>query len=170
MITAVGSTLGGTYGAVISNSYFGDIDGFDIIKIKPGKEPYIVCIDGFLTKDDKNYRKSWLDSSIEDYPDNAIICVKWEQKRIRDIAEMFTTAGTKTAVLKKGVSIALSATKVAAKKLNPLGWAIAALDLTKNPWSVAGFKAYQTGILLADLIARTDKEYIFMLGIFKNQS
>jgi len=162
VITAAGSALGGTYGAVISNSYFGDIDGFEIVKLRPGKEPSVICIDGFLTKDDKNFRNSWLNSLKEDYPDNTIYYVKWEQKRIRDIAEMCTIVGTKTVAFKKSISVALSATKVAAKKINPLALAITGLDFAKNPWSVASFKAYQTGVLLADIIARTDKEYILI--------
>ena len=50
VVTAAGSALGGRYGAVISNSYFGDIDGFEILKVKSGMEPAIICIDGFLTE------------------------------------------------------------------------------------------------------------------------
>jgi len=36
----------------------------------------------------------------------------------------------------------------------------AAFDIANNPWSVAMVKAEQTGVLLSDIIARTDKQFI----------
>jgi hypothetical protein len=42
VLTATGTALGGRYGAVISNSYYGDIDEFKIVRAKPGISPAIV--------------------------------------------------------------------------------------------------------------------------------
>ncbi|WP_345888580.1 DUF726 domain-containing protein [Shewanella algae] len=162
VVTAAGSALGGRYGAVISNSYYGDIDGFEIIKIKQGKQPSVICIDGFLTEKSKDAPKVWLKELSDIYPDNEIFYVRWEAKRLQDIATSVSLTGSKE-IAKKGVfGFAKSASKVAATKVAPLGAAFQTLGLATNPWSVAGIKAYQTGALLADIIARTDKEYILI--------
>lgn len=162
VVTAAGSALGGRYGAVISNSYYGDIDGFEIIKIKPGKAPSVICIDGFLTEKSKEAPNKWLEALTETYPDNEIFYVRWEAKRLQDIASSVGLLGGKEIVKKGLLGLAKSASKTAATKLAPVGVAFQALGLATNPWSVAGVKAYQTGALLADIIARTDREYILV--------
>lgn len=162
VVTAAGSALGGRYGAVISNSYYGDIDGFDLVKIKPGSQPTVLCIDGFLTQDDKESSELWLQGIKDAYPDNEVYHVHWESKRLRDLGTCFGGAICKQ-VAKNGVtSFALSASKFAATKLAPIGVAFQVLGLANNPWSIASLKAYQTGAVLADIIARTDREYILM--------
>ena len=162
VVTAAGTALGGRYGAVISNSYYGDIDGFEIIKIKPGKGTTVICIDGFLTEKSKEAQKNWLNALSEKYPDNEIYYVKWEAKALQDIASSISLLGGKEIAKKGLLGYAKSASKAAATKLGPLAIAFQALGLVTNPWSVAGVKAYQTGALLADIIARTDKEYILI--------
>jgi len=162
VVTAAGSALGGRYGAVISNSYFGDIDGFEILKVKSGMEPAIICIDGFLTQEDKSVSAVWIESLKKHYPDNTIYYVKWESKRLKDLASTFSISLGKEGLKKGAFTAALSASKAAATKIAPLGMAIQTLGLATNPWSIASVKAYQTGALLADIIARTDKEYILI--------
>lgn len=162
VVTAAGSALGGRYGAVISNSYYGDIDGFEIIKIKQGKGPSVICIDGFLTEKSKKSTNEWLKSLSKVYPDNEIFYVKWEAKRLQDFASFASLLGGNEIAKKGLLGLAKSASKTAATKLAPVGIAFQALGLANNPWSVAGVKAYQTGALLADIIARTDKEYILV--------
>mgnify|MGYP003132014868 CR=1 FL=1 len=162
VVSAAGTALGGRYGAIISNSYYGDIDGFEIIKIKPGSGIPIICIDGFLNEKSKDAADSWLDPIAKKYPENSIYYVRWESKRLRDIASSFGGVGTNAMGRRTAVRAALSASKTAAKKLAPVGFAIQALGLASNPWSVAGVKAYQTGALLADIIARTEGKYILI--------
>jgi hypothetical protein len=162
VITAAGSALGGRYGAIISNSYYGDIDGFDIFRIKQGKEPAIICVDGFLTEQDAKAPDIWIESLKKHYPDNAIYYVQWESKRLLDLASPFLSTISKSGIKKALLSAALSASKDAASSLSPISYAIHALGLATNPWSVASLKAYQTGALLADIIARTNKKYILI--------
>lgn len=162
VVTATGSALGGSYGAVISNSYYGDIDGFEIIRVKQGIEPAIICIDGFLTEKEKEAPESWIDPISTKYPDNAIFYVRWEAKRLRDIGKTFGLSAGKAAGFSFAKKFALSASKKAAAKLAPLSLAFQTLNIAKNPWSVASLKAFQTGALLADLIARTDKYYVLI--------
>lgn len=162
IVTATGTALGGRYGAVISNSYYGDIDGFEIVRVKPGIQPTIICIDGFLSEDDKEAPEAWLKGIYKKYPDNEVYHVRWESKRLRDLASSVSFLSGKQAVKSGVFSAAMSASKAAAGKIAPLGAAFQALGLATNPWSVASLKAYQTGALLADIIARTDKEYILV--------
>jgi len=162
VLTAAGSALGGKYGAIISNSYFGDIDGFEIVKVKSGNEPAVICIDGFLTEGDKSASDVWTESLNKHYPNNTIYHVRWESKRLIDLANSTTMSAGKEALKKGVITAALSASKAAATKIGPLGMAIQTLGLATNPWSVASVKAYQTGALLADIIARTNKEYILI--------
>jgi len=162
VVTATGSALGGCYGAVISNSYFGDIDGFEIVKIKPGIEPIVICIDGFLNEENKNAIQPWLDGVEKKYRENTIYYVKWESKRLMNLVTSFSQILSKEGLKNSTVNAALSASKAAATKVAPLGFTIQALGLATNPWSVASVKAYQTGALLADIIARTNKEYILI--------
>ena len=162
VVTAAGSALGGRYGAVISNSYFGDIDGFDIVRVKPGIDPIVICIDGFLNEGKSDAPQKWIEGIEEKYKDNTIYYVKWESKRLEDLANTLSLSLTTGGAKSKVFGAAMSASKIAAKKLAPLGAAFQVLGLANNPWSVASVKAYQTGALLADLIARTDKEYILV--------
>jgi len=162
VVTAAGSALGGRYGAVISNSYFGDINGFDIVEIQDGDEPAVICIDGFLTEDDENAGDVWVASLSKHYPNHKVYHVKWESKRLKDLASTFSISLAKEGIKKSAITAALSASKAAATKIASVGMAIQALNLATNPWSVAGVKAYQTGALLADIIARTDKKYILV--------
>ncbi|MEZ9885049.1 DUF726 domain-containing protein [Vibrio splendidus] len=162
VVTAAGSALGGKYGAVISNSYFGEIDGFEIVKIKPGSGTPILCIDGFLNEKSAKSPDSWLQPITQIYPENPIYYIKWESKRLRDLATSFSGVGGKEAGKNAILKASMSASKAAAKKLAPVGLAIQALGLVSNPWSIASIKAYQTGALLADIIARTDEKYILV--------
>ncbi|QKI89635.1 DUF726 domain-containing protein [Thiomicrorhabdus xiamenensis] len=162
VVTATGAALGGRYGAVIANSYYGDIEGFDIVRIKHGKQPVVICIDGFLTQEDLKSPDAWLEGIREKYPENEVYHVKWESKRLRDIADYSLVTGGKSGIGRGAKSLAMSASKKAAKKVAPLGMAFQALGVANNPWSVASVKAYQTGALLADIISRTDKEYILI--------
>lgn len=162
VVTATGSALGGRYGAVISNSYYGDIDGFEIIKTKQGTGTPIICIDGFLNEKVKDAPESWVSPISSLYPENPIYYVKWESKRLKDIASSFFAIGRDSTGKSFLTAAALSASKAAAKKLAPAGYALQALGLATNPWSVASVKAYETGALLADIIARTDEKYILV--------
>lgn len=50
-----------------------------------------------------------------------------------------------------------------AQKLNPLNWAQIISELIGNPWHTSMVKASMTGILLADIIARTNNPNGFIL-------
>lgn len=159
ILGATGAALGGTAGGVISNSYFKDVEGFEIELIKEGKGAKVLFIDGFLTE--KNPTPSdWEKALAQKYPDNPWYYVRWESKRLYDIGKNLSGHGGKAAAQKVISEWAKKAAKQGAKRLGPVGNVMTALGLISNPWSIALVKAGQTGILLADIIARTNSEYI----------
>lgn len=159
ILGATGAALGGTLGGVISNSYFGDIDGFGIKKVKDGKGKIVIFIDGFLTQKNTETR-DWEEELKKLYPNNPWYYLTWESKRLYDLGKQISGHSGKEAIEKALFELAKKATKEGAKKVGPLGAALTALGIVNNPWTVACTKAGQTGILLADILARTDKEYI----------
>lgn len=159
VVAATGAMLGGTFGGVISNSYFGNIDGFDIELIKRGTGPKVIFIDGFLTQKNSN-PLDWTRSLGMIYPNNPWYYVKWESKRLYDLGSHLGGHGANVSANKLLGAWAAQASKVAAKKAGPTAIALTLTGLVNNPWSVASAKAAQTGVLLADIIARTNGEYI----------
>ena len=162
VVSAVGAALGGRMGGVVSNSYFSDIDGFKIRKIRDGSEPALMCIDGFLTQG-VDTDQEWLSNLPESFKDRAVYIVDWEAKRLRDLATMFSVMGVKQAVAHGGIKgLVLKASKLAAKRVGPVANVLMAADLIDNPWHVARYKAEETGVLLADLIARTEQKFVLV--------
>lgn len=155
IIAASGTALGGTLGGVISNAYFQEVQGFDIKLIKEGSHPRVLFIDGFLTQKDEEPTE-WKTVLKELYPDNAWYQITWESQCLHDLGKYFGGMAAKE-LTQELVKAAMSAS---AKKAGPVGAALSVFGLASNPWHIAMFKAAQTGILLSDIIARTDADYI----------
>jgi len=159
IVGATGAALGGTLGGVVSNAYFREVKGFSIELMKQGEAPGVICIDGFLTE--KNPEPTdWKTALSKLYPNNAWYYVRWESKRLYDLGKMIIDAGGKEAAIKLIKRWAARALKQTGKKLGPLSGAMLAMGIAANPWSIAMMKAGQTGVLLADILARTDSQYI----------
>ncbi|MBY8095593.1 DUF726 domain-containing protein [Vibrio fluvialis] len=163
-VSAIGGALGGTKGGVVSNSYFGSIKDFDIIKVRDGVGPSIIFINGFLSQKNQD-ASDWLDGVKDKYPKNPCYLVTWESSSLLDLGKLIESG---TGTLKKSVEkyltfCAKKASKQGAKNIGPVGWASFLTDLIDNPWHVAMAKSSMTGILLADIIARTNNEDGFIL-------
>ena len=166
-LTAAGAALGAKTGAAIGAGYFGDIKDFDIVKVKDGCGPALIFINGFLSqKSDKERKnnidelsKDWLASISADYPDNPCYTVTWESSCLRQLGSMgldISGAGAKQLVK----AIAKGTPKSGGGLLTAL---TSTLDLLNNPWHKAMQKASMTGVLLADIISRTDNNNGFIL-------
>jgi len=163
--TAVGSALGGVIGVYIGNSYLGDIDNFDIKKVQSGKQPAVVTINGFLSEQDKKNEKGyqdWLDIIQKKYRRNEWYHVYWESKNLWDLGSNFLTNVASGGIATTISRTALHATKLGVKKVAPAATLTQLIQLSKNPWHVALVKAEKTGVLLADILSRTNKEYILL--------
>ena len=161
--TAVGSALGGAVGAYIGNSYLGDIDNFDIKKVRHGKQPAVVTINGFLSEQDNKNEKGyqgWQEIIQKHYKNNEWYHVYWESKNLWDLGSHLLTNVASGGVATTISRAALHATKLAVKKVGPAATITQLIQLSKNPWHVALVKADKTGALLADILSRTNKKYI----------
>jgi hypothetical protein len=163
--TAVGSALGGAVGAYVGNSYLGDIKNFDIKKVRSGKPPAVVTINGFISEQDKKNEKGyqdWQDIIQKEYQGNEWYHVYWESKNLWDLGSHLlsnvASGGVGTTIVRTG----LHASNLALKKVAPAATITQLIQLSKNPWHVALVKAEKTGVLLADILSRTNKEYILL--------
>ncbi|MGY0561680.1 DUF726 domain-containing protein [Luteimonas sp. A277] len=159
VITATGAALGGTLGGVVSNAYFGEIEGFSIEQIQEGNGPSIIVIDGFLTQRKPN-PDDWLNSIRKTHPQNPCYYVRWESKRLSQIGNSLSMQVTKSGLVALIKGWSRSASKAGSASLGPIAWATTFAGLASNPWSVAMLKAQVTGVLLADILSRTSAEYI----------
>lgn len=166
VLTAAGAALGAKEGAAIGSGYFGEIEDFDIINVREGKGPALIFINGFLSqKPEKKcsskpeeLAKDWLESVADEYPDNPCYILTWESSTLWNIGKLLLDASK--AGTKEYIEILLKGTK---KSSGPLTGLLATLRLINNPWHKAMTKAEMTGVLLADIIARTDHEDGFII-------
>ena len=159
VVGAIGGGLGGVMGGVVSNSYMADVKDFSIRKIKDGRGPGILFINGFTTQKDMN-TGDWEKQLRELYPNNPWYHVTWESKRLQDLGQNILSHPGRDGIKKMLEQFAKKATKEGAKKLGPISWVFTALGIVNNPWSIAMVKSEQTGVLLSDIIARTDDKII----------
>ena len=159
LLTTVGTVLGGIEGVATANAYFGDVDGFDIRKLRQGSGAAILFIDGFLTQQEDR-TAPWQCGTAIAYPENPLYSVTWESKRLADLGYLAGASGSRSAV---GFFVGRHATKGFANFSAPIPWATFVARLTRNPWHTAMSKAKTTGYLLAELIARTENPAGFTL-------
>lgn len=162
-ISAAGAGLGATQGGAISNNYFGNVKDFCIKKVKDGREPAILFINGFLSQKEQD-SSDWLKAVKKHYPNNGCYYVTWESKTNYDLGSL-AVKGTGALAFKKFVQeLAKRAARKSRSKLNPLNLASTISELVSNPWHTAMVKAGMTGVLLADIIPRVkgNKKLILM--------
>ncbi|WP_166139199.1 DUF726 domain-containing protein [Nocardioides ochotonae] len=166
VVTAVGAAVGGTLGASVSNAYLREDRSFRIELLRPGTGGVPVLVaNGFLTEGDDDRWGGWRTIVDARYPDSPVYRVRWGAKELRDFGAFggglvaraggaFTTQGA-----------AAIATKAGARLLGQaIAPALVAGDLVRNPWHVAKNRADKTGVILGDLIARTDSESYVLIG------
>jgi hypothetical protein len=163
--TAAGSALGGAVGAYVGTNYMGDIYKFDLKKIRRGKEPAIITVNGFLSEKDLENQKGyqdWKEIIKAQFPKNGWYHVHWEAKRLYDLGLLVARSGAGAGLTVAITKAAKHAAPKALKKVGPAGSVLTAIQLSTNPWHVALKKSEKTGVLLADILKRTNKRYILM--------
>lgn len=166
VVTAVGAAVGSALGASVSNAYVREDSSFRIDLLRPGKGGVpVVVANGFLT-DGMSERWGHWKSIVDDrYADSPVYRVMWGSKELRDFGILGVNAVGKaggTAVMKAAAAVG---TKAGARFLGSVaGPLMAATDLAKNPWHVAKSRADKTGVILGDLLARTDAESYVLIG------
>ena len=166
VVTAVGGAVGGTLGASVSNAYLREDKSFRIELLRPGKGGVpVVVSNGFLTEGDTERWGGWREVVSARYPDSPVYRVRWGAKELRDfgvfgVGLLGAVSGSTT--VRTGASLAtMAGAKILGRTLTP---ALLASDLVKNPWHVAKSRADKTGVIIGDLLARTDAESYVLIG------
>lgn len=166
VVTAVGAAVGGTLGASVSNAYLREDKSFQLDLLRPGQGGLPVLVaNGFLTDGDDDRWGGWRSMVDARYPDSPVYRVRWGSKELKDLAVMAggilgMTAGS-TGLGAAGALATKAGAKVFGQAITP---ALLASDLIKNPWHVAKNRADKTGVILGDLLARTDTQSYVLIG------
>lgn len=166
VVTAVGGAVGGTLGASISNAYLREDKSFRIELLRPGTGgvPVIVA-NGFLTEGDGERWGGWRSLVDSRYPDSPVYRVRWGAKELKDFGVLGAGLLAKAGGVAAAKGAAALANKAGAKLLGgALSPALLVGDLAKNPWHVAKNRADKTGVILGDLLARTETESYVLMG------
>lgn len=166
VVTAVGAAVGGALGASVATAYLGEDKSFRIELLRPGKGGVPVIIaNGFLTEGKGEKWGGWKELVDRKYPDSPVYRVFWGAKELQDFGVLSLSA-----MAKSGAAIAAKLAAAVANKVgaNFLGGIIAPLlfasDLVRNPWHVAKNRADKTGVIVGDLLARTEAESYVLIG------
>jgi Protein of unknown function (DUF726) len=154
LVTAAGSALGARQGAVVSNNYYGSVKDFSIDKVNSGKGTGLVFINGFLSQK-KDNTPEWRRAAEPFFDVNPWYQTNWESKSLYDIGSLIGKGVGGKAFAEFMKKLAARAARKAGSKLSPLNWAATISEIFGNPWHSAMVKAAMTGIMLADIIART---------------
>ena len=163
LISALGGGLGGVVGASVTTAYVREDKSFRIELLQKGSGVPVVVCNGFLSEGDAGWGE-WRDIVTARYPDSPVYRVHWGARELKHLGILAALGSVKVASAAALKQAALVATRSGAEKLGPLGPVLLAADLAKNPWHVAKNRANKTGVVIADLLARTDAESYVLMG------
>lgn len=166
VVTAVGAAVGGALGASVANAYLREDKSFRIELLRPGNGGVpVVVANGFLTDSKGDRWGGWKKIVNDRYPDSPVYRVWWGAKELRDFGILGVNALGKAGGNAAVKIAAASGTKAGARFLgNVIGPTMLVTDLAKNPWHVAKSRADKTGVILGDLLARTEAKSYVLIG------
>lgn len=164
IIAAAGTALGGALGYGVTNAYISQDESFRIDTLQQGTGgPTVIVCSGFLTEDKSGWG-DWERIITHRYPDSTVYRVHWGAQELAALGRVLGVGAGKAQLGLAIKGAALKASKTAAKKVSPLTGALIMLDLVKNPWHTARTRANKTGVVVADLVARTELEEVVLVG------
>ena len=163
ILTATGAALGGLQGARISYAYSRNVKGFEICRVRDGREPGLVFVNGFLSQRNPDH-SDWEAGLDSNFSEHQCYLTKWESKCLYSLGSLITKGASGQAFRNLIVKLAKRASRKAGSKLNPLTWATAIADIVANPWHTAVIKAGMTGVMFGDALARTTKSNFVLMG------
>lgn len=164
LATASGAALGGYYGGAISNSYFGQIRNFNIRKKSTGSNQHaVICINGLLSEKNEDF-EDWEEGLADYFQGSSFYHVDWEAANLSKLGRQIMVAAPETAGLELARNLTTQAALSGLKKAAPMAGVLSAAKLIANPWHSAMVKAEMTGILLADVMARTPEWTFSLVG------
>ncbi|WP_296133060.1 DUF726 domain-containing protein [uncultured Corynebacterium sp.] len=162
VVAAAGGLLGSAYGVKALNSYVGEDSSFDIQRVRKGSGTPVLIARGFTTEKKLDWRTE-VRAVEAAYPDSPIYLVAWGSKEMRELAGfLFPGVGFVGGAVMKGM--VKHAGKKLAKKATPAGFALGAVDLIQNPWTVAVNRANKTAMALTAIIQRSNIKSVVLVG------
>lgn len=161
--TAIGTAVGGKLGGYVAGQYLSDVKDFDVYKVRSGKKPAIITVNGFLSARGELHT-GWVEGIDKHYPDHEWYHVEWEAKNLATLGA-YCIAGPGSQALR--VTLTEAAKQASKKAASSLGGPVAFAQIvlaSTNPWHVALVKAEKTGALLADILQRCDRQRFILLG------
>lgn len=165
IITACGAALGGSLGGVITNKYIGEDSSFKITKLSDSiVNNNVVFINGFLQKDEISF-SDWITQQKNIDTDCNMFGVNWASSSNLNLGQAVTVSlgGKGAAII--AAEMAKTGGKVAAKGLGGfVSILTGAYTAFANDWHVSMVKAASTGVILSDLVSRTENKYYDFAG------
>ena len=168
VITACGGALGGILGGVISNKYYAADSSFDITRLPESstsnKKCHTIFINGFLQEEDVDFSDWSAELEKLNIHEN-LYGVTWSSSTNKEMGKLIATTGSwellqgfaGRAAMRGGLKSASSAVSIGFV-------ANVASTIIGNPWYVSMYRASNTGVLLADIISRTENQRFTLVG------
>ena len=90
---ATGAALGAGKGAVVSNAYLGDVKDFDVKRVRSGRSPSIIFVNGFLSQKVEDFSE-WSAGVADYYGDRTQYGVPWESKSKYSLGALAVEGGS----------------------------------------------------------------------------
>jgi len=120
------------------------VSGVELIQIRKGCSPALICIDGFLCEGDDTSRE-WLSNLPSQYSKRAVYLLKWESKSLIDFATAVNSIGVMGGAVSPGL----------------FGMANIIMDARK-PWLNARNNTPVVGVWLADYIQKSESKFVII--------
>lgn len=149
------TALGSAYGGAIANQYHADDPSFAVKLLSEHQGGgRTLFVNGFLQQEDSEFADWSSEQRVVD-PEHRLYGVTWSSKTLKDIGAVVGLSGDP---LRKGL------TRLVLGRLpgHPLLGLLA--KVAGNPWHVAMSRAGQTGVLLAEILAREEGPPVTLVG------
>jgi len=163
VVSALGALAGSAAGGRLVNDYLSDVKGFSITRIRDGKDPALICIDGFL-KEKSATEQRWLKGLGERYEGHAVYHVRWESKRLQELGRLVSSKTFASGLRKLVKTAALRSSRLATVRLLPLTIPLSLAGTARNPWVIALIKSEKTGELVKEMLARCQGRSFILAG------
>jgi len=120
------------------------VSDVELIQIRKGSSPALICIDGFLCEGDDTSRE-WLSNIPSQYSKRAIYALKWESKNLIDFATAVNSIGAMGIAVRPGL----------------FGVANVIMDARK-PWVNARNNTPVVGVWLANYIQKSERKFVII--------
>jgi Protein of unknown function (DUF726) len=154
----------------LANTYFADLQGFRIRKVRDGIDPALICINGFRTEEKDEAAavradRDWIDGLGGHFPDRALYRVQWPATKSDGLVhDAFRLGGNLLSQLGT-LSAARSASRAAARaaRIPALAGAVGN-DVLDTSWPLAVANAKKSAFLLAEVISRCENRSFILMG------